>query len=628
MRLVSLLFSPPLWTALISMTAYWTENPRRFVYDDTGSIKHNDVVKGVVPLSEVWTRDFWGTSLTVSSSHKSFRPLTTLTFRLNWILGADSEHLVNDGNGNMSPLPVVYGFHVVNVVLHGIVTLLVTYISYTVLQCTLLSTMAGLVFGLHPVHAESVSNVTSRGELLMSCFVLCGFCTYRIGVLHASGWKRVVCIFIVPWTCMLTAMLCKEQGATALMTCVVWDYLQHYTSILDWWRQRDWAFLRRTVILGLETLAVVALRVYWNGETVPDFIAEQNPAGFAPERFTRVLSVSWVYCLYLRDLVDPRFLCPDWSGISIELIESIDDVRILLVLALWAVVAWAFRSLLLDGDEPHRRVLLMAFWAFAFCPFLLSSNILVTVGFMKADRVLYLPLMGWSIFQAWVFGQLFVTKVEDKENNSDDSQRNRWYHHGSLSINPFGYLLFLAQMLFFCMTVHERNIAWSEPLRLWMSAYKVNPKSHHTQYNCGYELSKDKRYAESEVVLREIGDPHVQGPANTFIYAVVLYNLNRCPEAMELIQEAYKVVEEKQRTDQGPRAEKLNRAHSNLKIAESYCIDDFAEKGKVVWEAVQIDKTNGFAIQQAQGMMEQFNKMQEVMKHQQMMMQGGSMNRF
>ena len=41
------------------------------------------------------------------------------------------------------------------------------------------------------------------------------------------------------------------------------------------------------------------------------------------------------------------------------------------------------------------------------------------------------------------------------------------------------------------------------------SAYAINPRSYHTMYNYGYELSLKQRYAEAEQVMRPIGSARV-----------------------------------------------------------------------------------------------------------------------
>jgi len=55
-----------------------------FVFDDAEALINNkDVCTGTdaVSLSDVFLHDFWGSQLTSSTSHKSYRPLTVLTFR-------------------------------------------------------------------------------------------------------------------------------------------------------------------------------------------------------------------------------------------------------------------------------------------------------------------------------------------------------------------------------------------------------------------------------------------------------------------------------------------------------------------------------------------------------------------
>jgi len=55
-----------------------------FVFDDAEALINNkDVHIGTdaVPLSDVFLHDFWGSQLASNTSHKSYRPLTVLTFR-------------------------------------------------------------------------------------------------------------------------------------------------------------------------------------------------------------------------------------------------------------------------------------------------------------------------------------------------------------------------------------------------------------------------------------------------------------------------------------------------------------------------------------------------------------------
>jgi hypothetical protein len=594
---------PSLWVGIVTILAYWDDTALHgsFVYDDAGSVIRNVVVTSQIDNSwvELFKRDFWGTSLTEISSHKSFRPITTLTFKLNYMWSEQDT----------------YTYHVVNVLLHGLNALLVSECAaFVFLQDTLAQVLTGLLFGLHPVHAEAVSNITSRGELLMSLFCLLAFMSFASHLNaegRASRVRSIVFIYVFPFVLMALSLFSKEQGATTLICLVVYDFLKHHESLRHYcvslFYKRDKKaieFLQRTGILALETLSMCALRYWFNGETSPDFIFDQNPAGFSEDRFTRVFSVNWVYCLYIRDIVYPEKLGPDWSGRSIKLIESWRDRRVLRVLALWVFVGGCLYSLVMGPPErasqmfkDTRRILLTAFWAFVVSPFLLSSNLLVVVGLMKADRVIYLPLLGVCMMEA-----LLVKRFLQADKRMSPSNNNILAQSG---VKWWGHVLLLTQLLYYCRRLHERNFAWSHSLRLWHFAHEINSRSYHTSYNYGYELSLVKNYERSEQILRPIGSARVDGPSNTFVYAMVLFNLNRCDEANKYLEEAFEVLEERAKAG-GPRnsPQTIARYKSNLLVAKSHCAPDLNERGQLLYQAVQTDQSNTYAAQQAKSLLD------------------------
>ena len=52
-----------------------------FVFDDSEAIINNKDLKPDVPLFSLFKHDFWGSKIDSNASHKSYRPLTVLTFR-------------------------------------------------------------------------------------------------------------------------------------------------------------------------------------------------------------------------------------------------------------------------------------------------------------------------------------------------------------------------------------------------------------------------------------------------------------------------------------------------------------------------------------------------------------------
>lgn len=73
-------------------------------------------------------------------SHKSYRPLTVLTFRLNYLFSELSAA----------------SYHLLNVVLHAVVCVLFLRVCRLFLDKTF-SLVAALLFAVHPIHTEAVS---------------------------------------------------------------------------------------------------------------------------------------------------------------------------------------------------------------------------------------------------------------------------------------------------------------------------------------------------------------------------------------------------------------------------------------------------------------------------------------
>ena len=54
-----------------------------FLFDDTEAILSNSDVTGTSDISDVFRHDFWGGDILSKTSHKSYRPITVLLFRLD-----------------------------------------------------------------------------------------------------------------------------------------------------------------------------------------------------------------------------------------------------------------------------------------------------------------------------------------------------------------------------------------------------------------------------------------------------------------------------------------------------------------------------------------------------------------
>ncbi|KAJ8866221.1 hypothetical protein PR048_032064 [Dryococelus australis] len=63
------------------LASYLNSLHGEFVHDDIPAVARNKDVLASASVAEVFLDDFWGTPMSDPTSHKSYRPLTTITFR-------------------------------------------------------------------------------------------------------------------------------------------------------------------------------------------------------------------------------------------------------------------------------------------------------------------------------------------------------------------------------------------------------------------------------------------------------------------------------------------------------------------------------------------------------------------
>ena len=67
--------------AVIGMICFVNSLSGDFVHDDIPAVVQNPDVLGTSTLAQLFSHDFWGQPMAHPDSHKSYRPITTLTFR-------------------------------------------------------------------------------------------------------------------------------------------------------------------------------------------------------------------------------------------------------------------------------------------------------------------------------------------------------------------------------------------------------------------------------------------------------------------------------------------------------------------------------------------------------------------
>ncbi|KAF0764454.1 protein O-mannosyl-transferase TMTC3, partial [Aphis craccivora] len=113
------------------------------------------------------------------------------------------------------------GYHLVNILLHAITSVLYYRVCHTIMASEFTSFMASMLFAIHPIHTEAVTGVVGRAETLSSVFYLSSYLLYTEATKRKkySGWKSLTLSVV----CLSVAMLCKEQGITIAGVCALYE---------------------------------------------------------------------------------------------------------------------------------------------------------------------------------------------------------------------------------------------------------------------------------------------------------------------------------------------------------------------------------------------------------------------
>lgn len=169
----------------------------------TGSraIKSNPDLRPDTSIGQVFLHDFWGTDLRHSGSHKSYRPLCVLSFRLNYAIH------------QLSP----WGYHLVNVILHSTVTLVFARISGAIFRGQVRPALiASVIFAVHPIHTDAVASVVGRADVASGLFFLLALHQYMTfcNRPHEDS-TRPLSLSLIFAAC---AMLTKETGISKCLS--------------------------------------------------------------------------------------------------------------------------------------------------------------------------------------------------------------------------------------------------------------------------------------------------------------------------------------------------------------------------------------------------------------------------
>ncbi|HXJ36249.1 MAG TPA: tetratricopeptide repeat protein [Candidatus Eisenbacteria bacterium] len=388
-----------------------------FVFDDIALVLQNPNRTPGMGLFDWFTR--------VTAPGPVYRPLPMVTFALNAMYGA-------------SPV----GYHVVNVALHVAASAAAFDLGLLLAGSTSVALLAGLLFAVHPVHTEAVSNIAGRPEILAGLFSLLALSSFVRARREGATWlwDAVACVALA------AGMFSKENAFTVLPLLVL---------VYAWIRPADrhWLVLAPYVVVAAACLAVRHAVV---GSLVlaalPPHI--DNPLAHV-STLERLRTAAVILQDYLAVLALPMRLSADEGFNQVPVVESWGDPRFLAAMAvLGAVAAGIYVAV------RKRRGVVVVGALFGAIALSLTANVLFPIGTNKAERLLYLPSFGWCLAIGW----LAATWAEESR--------------ARLRVVVVVLLLFAART---CV----RNLDWRTNFTFFTATAEASPGSARANKNAG-----------------------------------------------------------------------------------------------------------------------------------------------
>jgi tetratricopeptide (TPR) repeat protein len=389
--------------ALLGFAVYFNSINGKFIWDDEDLIENNAFIKSFSNVTNIFTATI---KIEAGREWGFYRPIQMLTYMIDYSLWKLD----------------VRGYHLTNIFLHVFAALAVFWLINLLYDDWLLSSLAGILFVVCPVHTEAVSYISGRADSLSLLFMLLCFIFY-------VKKRRILYLFAV--LSYVTALLSRENSLILPGLLLLYHYSFKERIKLG----RFLPILGVTGIYVFLRLGRLATQI-----TYSTTFLERLPGFFA------------ALASYVKLLFFPFNLHMEYGYKQF----SFSDFGVILgILILVSLVVYAVRK-----RETNKLVFFSLSWFFIN---ILPVSNLYPINAYMAEHWLYVPSIGFFIIVAAGISFLFRRKA----------YRN------------FSIVLVIGGVSFYSYLTINQNAYWREPLSFYERTLKYAPASARVCNNLG-----------------------------------------------------------------------------------------------------------------------------------------------
>jgi tetratricopeptide (TPR) repeat protein len=341
-----------------------------------------------------------------------------------------------------------------------------------------LALIAALLFTFHPIHTEVVANIKSRDEMLAMFFMV-------IGLWFAKSYgdtlkKRLL---IISGVAFFLALLSKESAITYVALMPVTLY---FFSELKW--------SKIAVAAGfMAAVAGIYLMIHHSvigGIGLKSINIADNSLMASTSFIQQRMTAIEILGRYVYLLCYPHPLSCDYSFNTIPMVLSFANGRFLIAFAIHvAALYFAYRGW--KKKEAYSYGIL-----FYLITISIVSNVFMLIGTNMAERLVFLPSLGFCILVAWVITR-FTNSIELIPERISEIFTQK----------ALNWMLILPVIFFFSVKTIDRNKDWKNVKTLFDKDVNKVPNSvHMLYYHANMMTNSDTLKTKSEEEKKKIYD--------------------------------------------------------------------------------------------------------------------------
>jgi tetratricopeptide (TPR) repeat protein len=424
-------------------------------WDDGGYVLEYEPIQRINTenIKEIFTSFYKG----------NYHPLTTTFYALIYAIDGDNA----------------FYFHLLNLLLHCANVWLVFLLIRGIFKKQALAFWVALIFGIHPMHVESVAWISELKDVLYTFFYLLSLLAYLRFQSSRHSPDFLLSLFF-----FALSLLSKSAAVTLPLVILLIDYFRnarlHLRSLLE-----KLPFFLLSVLFG-----VLALLSQGKQGAIQDLTPLYGI-------IDRVFIVSYAFMTYVVKFFAPLNLMAmyPYPGKTDGFFPWEVYAALAGLLAVLGFILFAAKR----KSIPEWGML------FFIATSILTLQIIPVGGAVVAERYTYVPYIGLSLIPLWFLGiregSVFKTQ-----------QWQSW--------------LLLAFSMFLAVHTHQRISVWENGLKLFSDVIEKNPNLPFAYNNRGYAYQKyyndmDKALADYSTAIR-IDSTYYRSLSNR---GVVYFNL-------------------------------------------------------------------------------------------------------